>query len=125
MNDIQTKLDQLAALKTQRAALDDEYTRLRNEILRPVADDLAALEAEIEPKADELSEQIGRLEGEITEAVSAEGETVKGDSLQAVFAKGRVTWDAQAMDGYAAAHPEINPFRKVGKASVTIRAIGR
>lgn len=63
----------------------------------------------------------------LTEAVKAsviaEGESVKGERLQAVWVKGRTSWDTKALDGYSAAHPEIERFRKVGEPNVTIRTV--
>jgi len=48
---------------------------------------------------------------------------VKGRELEAVYVKGRISWDNKALDGYAAAHPEIGAFRKQGDPSVSIRGV--
>ena len=50
------------------------------------------------------------------------GETVKGDHLQAVWSKGRASWDDKALMGYTKAHPELLEFRKQGEPSVSIRS---
>ena len=59
----------------------------------------------------------------ITAYVLGKQESVKGKNLQAVFSKGRTSWDPKALIGYAVAHPEINEFKKVGKPSVSIREV--
>jgi hypothetical protein len=58
----------------------------------------------------------------VKESVIAGGESVKGEFLHAVYVKGRTTWETKLLDGFAAAHPEILQFRKVGEPSVTIRS---
>ena len=62
---------------------------------------------------------------EVKADVLAHGETVKGAHLMAVWVKGRTSWDSKRLDGYAAAHPEIETFRSVGEPSVTIRSAGK
>ena len=57
------------------------------------------------------------------DAVKAAGETVKGDRLMLVYGKPRETWDTKALTGYAAAHPEIERFKKVGEPTVTVRTM--
>ena len=49
--------------------------------------------------------------------------SVKGEDLSAIFNKGRVTWDSKGLEGFMVAHPEIEAFRKVGKAYCTIRKV--
>ncbi|MCG3145996.1 MAG: hypothetical protein HONDAALG_03775 [Gammaproteobacteria bacterium] len=51
------------------------------------------------------------------------GATVKGAALSAVYAKGRVSWDNKALEGYAVAHPELLAFRSEGAPSVSIRGV--
>ncbi len=51
------------------------------------------------------------------------GESVKGTNLQAIFIKGRQTWDNAELDKYAEKHPEILKFRKIGNPSVSIRIL--
>ena len=55
--------------------------------------------------------------------VKTHGASVKGEFLHAVWAKGRVNWNTSALEGYAAAHPEIEQFKTVGEPSISIRAI--
>ncbi len=62
-----------------------------------------------------------QLEKEIKTAVLENRQSVKGESYQAVYTKGKITWDTKALTGYALAHPEIEELKKTGKPSVSIR----
>lgn len=90
----------------------------------------AEVEAIIEKKTqhlkNEVSEynaEIGILEDMVKQFVLKRGKSLKGDFLQAVYSKGKTTWDTKALDGYALVYPEIVRFKKTGTASVSIRAI--
>ena len=76
-------------------------------------------------KLEGVSENIAALEAEIKQAVISAGTTVKGSFIQAVFTKGRVSWDTKSLDGYAVAHPELLSLRKVGEPSVSLRAVSK
>lgn len=76
---------------------------------------LQALKA-VEKKSSELTEVV-RV------AVLESGESIKGEELQAVFAKGKTTWNAKALEGYAVAHPELEKLKKTGSPSVSIREV--
>ena len=94
-------------------------------ILTPeIKEKLAEIEAEFAPKVEALSAENERLAAQIREQVLELGATVSGDFHQAIFTKGRVSWDTKALDGYAAAHPEVATFRKEGQPSVSIRLRG-
>ena len=81
----------------------------------------AASKAEWEVQTAEAKERIDDLEKEISEAVLAEGKTVKTDLISAIWNKGKSTWDGKLLEGYAVAHPEILAAKKVGKPTVSFR----
>jgi hypothetical protein len=121
-----TRNDTRQALEAQQQALIDSV--LTPEILAQVD----AIKAEFAPKFEALNndQNYQRAKNEadtLTEAIKQQvisaGATIKGSVLQAVFIKGRVTFDTKALEGYAAAHPEIEKFKKVGEPSVTIRKV--
>lgn len=89
--------------------------------IQKVLDDI---EAEFAPLHDAIAQEIASIESDVKASVLAIGETAKGGSLQAVYAKGRVSWDTKALDGYAKANPAIAEYRKQGEPSVSIRKIG-
>ena len=84
---------------------------------------LDEIEAEYAPKQEAISTEISELETRVKSLVLESSETAKGGSLQAVFAKGRITWDTKSLDGYAKANPAIAEYRKQGEPSVSIRKV--
>ena len=117
------RLDELAEI---RAAVDVtrlDYEAKRAEILRAVQEELAALDAEFKPLLDTSAERVAELEEAIKNDVARLGASVKGRHVQAVFTRGRVSWDTKALDGYAHAHPEVQVFRKEGEPSVSLRVV--
>lgn len=119
---IESKLDQLSELYAQRDLSTLDKQRMIDEILTAeIKAKIAEIEAEFSGKSEVVSEKIAALEAEIKEAVKLNGASVKGQFLQAVFTKGRVSWDNKSLDGYLKAHPELAEFRKEGEPSVSLR----
>ena len=86
---------------------------------------LDEVEAEFSPKQEAISAEISEIEAAVKASVLSSGETAKGGALQAVWSKGRVSWDTKSLDGYLKAHPELEEFRKQGEPSVSIRKVGQ
>lgn len=84
---------------------------------------LAEIEAEFDPLMVGADSEIQDLTAKIKAAVLEYGATVKGQYRQAVWSKGRTSWDTKALDVYATIHPEITEWRKVGEPSVSIREV--
>jgi hypothetical protein len=97
--------------------------RRRASIMAAVKDELDALAAEFAPLMDAANASRDTAKATAVDAVKAAGETVKGDRLMLVYGKPRETWDTKALTGYAAAHPEIERFKKVGEPTVTVRTM--
>ena len=130
MNDHQKVKLLLKALAEKRALqevirIDKEKARdsvLTAEIRQALADiDVEEFAGAEEAAVDGISD----LEDAIKATTLGIEETIKGDSLYAVFSKPRTSWDTKGLDGYAIAHPEVTAFRKVGKPSVSIRMANR
>lgn len=118
----QDKLDKLTELYAESDMVHARYAELRNEIVpAEIAAKLDDLAAEEKGATAAIEEVIAALTDEIKAEVIAAGATVRGQYAQAIYTKGRVSWDTKALDGYAAGHPEIAPFRKIGAPSVSIR----
>ncbi len=124
MSRIEIQLDQLHETRTlfekfqgEKAAKIDAATPLE------VKQRLADIEHDYEPALSAALSEIARLESEIKAAVAVRGETIRSTRLQAVFIKGRQSWDNASLDHYAETHPEIIEFRRVGNPSVSIRII--
>lgn len=123
---IKALLDELAALREDARTIIEARDERRAEILAPLIP--ASVQAQLETvervaaeETEIVQERIGRLEERIRKRVLAFGKRVDGERLMAVVAKGRVSWDASGLEGYALAVPEILKFRKEGDPSVSIR----
>ncbi len=116
------KLERLSDLYVQREALDGEKQKLVDQILPPeVKARLAEIEAEFGQKTEAANANIEALEAAIKADTLALGETVRGAAFQAVWNKGRQSWDSKGLTAYAEANPEVLQFRKEGEPTVTLR----
>lgn len=124
MKDIKQKLDVMADLQLGLNALRMRKQDEINQVLTPeVNAKLAAIDAKYLGEIGDIQDLIDKFNEEIRAEVLTIGASVKGESLHAVWVKGRVSWDTKALDGYAAEHPEITQFRKEGQPSVSIRPV--
>jgi len=123
---IENELDRLYELKAQFEVRRLHYGEIRNQLI-PVElqKQLRDLDAEEMNALEQLQYGIDDLERTIKADVVANGATVKGSSLMAVYSKGRESWDGKLLNGYAVAHPEILAAKSVGAPSVSIRANGK
>ncbi len=121
MNTIE-KLDQLDEFRSQRDSInlqeDEAMKAAYPPELKKILEDI---EVEFSGRVEVVNEKIATLEKEIKAEVLEHGATIKGTHLQAVWNKGRVSWNTKALDGYMVAHPELESLRKQGKPSVSIR----
>lgn len=120
--EIQTMLDNLDNYRAAVDALTMEKQALIDSVLTAeIKAKLAEIDAEFAPMLERVNEQAGELEARIKDAVIASGATVKGTHLQAVYAKGRVSWDTAKLDGLMIVIPQLKEARKEGQPSVSIR----
>ena len=121
---IKSMLDELANYKAQVDALRFQEQAAIDSILTPeLLAEVDAIKSEFSGKSEGAQANIAELEKEIKLMVLSHGATVKAEFFMAVRNKGRVTWDSSKLSGYAAAHPEIEQFKKVGNPTVTIRTV--
>jgi hypothetical protein len=122
--DIYEKIEKYSDLTFGIDSIIQERQALIDEVLTPeIKEKLAEIDAEIEPKFDEINRQKSMLEADIKNEVLSAGRTIKGTFHSFVWSKPRVSWDTKALDGYALAHPEIAQFRTEGSPSVSVRKI--
>ena len=122
--DIYEKIEKYSDLTIGIDAINQEKQTLIDEVLTPeIKEKLAEIDAEFDPKVDEILQQKSTLESEIKQEVLQAGRTVKGTYHSFIWSKPRVSWDTKSLDGYAAAHPEIQQFRIEGSPSVSVRKI--
>ena len=122
MTDIYTKIERYSDIGVGIDLVSQEKASLIDEVLTPeIKEKLAEIDAEFEPKIEQLLQEKSQLEAEIKDEVLNAGRTIKGTYHSFVWSKPRVSWDTKALDGYALAHPEIAQFRKEGAPSVSVR----
>jgi hypothetical protein len=116
------KLDRLAELHRQREGLDRDQQALIDQVLTPeVKARLEEIEAEFAQKVKAAEASVQALEEEIKAETLQHGESVRGSAFQAVWTKGRLSWDGKGLTTYSESHPDILLFRKEGEPSVAIR----
>lgn len=75
------------------------------------------------PPLQDLATAIAEQEAAVKAAVLTHGASVKGAHLQAVWSKGRVSWDTKKLDGLMIAVPQLAQCRSEGAPSVSIRKV--
>ncbi len=119
--DVVGKLKRLADLDAAVDMTRIDYEAKRAEILKKVQAEIDALEAEYQPLLETAQANAEALAAEIKNDVLLGGETVKSDLYQAIYMKGRVTWDSEGIDRYARAHPDVLKYRKEGQPYVSLK----
>lgn len=115
------KLDRLAELDAQKDLVQMDMDNLKQSVIpAEVKEKLNDIDAEYSPKLEAISTERATLEAEIRNDVMVSGESVKGGIYRASYVKGRISWNTEALDGYALTHPEINICRKEGAPTVRI-----
>jgi hypothetical protein len=121
---ITEKLERLAETREDFDKLQAMQEKLVNEAIpAEVKARLDEIEAEFGPLLQAAANGIALLENEIKTAVLEGKASVKGARLQAVYTKGKETWDGKSLAGFALAHPEILALRSYGAPSVSIRVV--
>ena len=112
LNEKRTNLREI--VKQQEEAIEALYTK-------KLKDAVDAVKETYSGSINSLSKKITELENSIKESTKTIQHTVNGESLQAVWSKGRTSWNTDSLEGYAVVHPEILTFKTVGDPSVSIR----
>lgn len=123
MSNITELLESLADFTEAKATTETLKESQRQLILASVKPQLDELDMAFATTLGKLAEDIAKLEIEIKQTVLSMQSSQKGSRLQAVWSKGRETWDSKRLDGYALAHPEILSLRNIGEPSVSIRQV--
>lgn len=122
--DVKQKLEELAERQAQLSAVMAEKQNAIDAVMTAeMRQKLAEIDNEFASATDALSQQIESLEQQIKYDVAEFGESVKGSLLQAVYSKGRVSWDTKGLDKYANEHPAVLAYREIGKPSVSLRQV--
>jgi len=111
------------AIETKRAECFEQAKRETQAVYDTIAARKAEIEAEFAGKEADAAANIAALEAEIKAEVKAGGKTIKGKHYQAVYVKGRITWNTDKMEAWIVDHPFLRDARKEGEPSVTLRRI--
>ena len=118
------QLNALAELQSVRDLLKLDKQAAIDTVLTPeIKTRLNDIDYEFEDKFSALDTEEAALTEAIKAAVADFGKTVKGARLQAIWQKGRVSWNTDALDGFALDRPELFAFRNEGKPSVSLRVV--
>ena len=122
--DTREKLEKLFDYQCKLDVLEIDRQAARDAIL---TDELKAKLKDIDDEFADKSAGAQANIAELTDAIKVDvltgAKSVKTEHLQAVFVKGRVSWDTKGVEGYALAHPELMTYRKEGEPSVSIRRV--
>jgi hypothetical protein len=127
--DVDAEYEAMCAIPVIGLTVEDQLdglTELRvhyAKLASPYEEKIKALEAERDSHCLKVREAIERVEGTVRLGTLMRGATVRGRNLQAVWSRGRVSWDDKFLSGFAVAHPEVLPARKQGDPSVSIREL--
>jgi phage host-nuclease inhibitor protein Gam len=125
MSDPVELLNRLAEYQAQRTVAELDKQALVDSVLTPeIKAKLAEIDAEFADKVAAVDQNIAELTAQIKEAVIQNGSSVKGTHLQAVYTKGRVSWNTKLLEGLAMVIPQVNEAKIIGEPSVSIRKIG-
>jgi predicted nucleic acid-binding Zn-ribbon protein len=115
-------LERYSDLHEMLEAILAQAQEQRDSVIPPeVKAAVQAIDEEFQPAISALESEIAETKRQIERLVLELGQTVKSTRAIAVYNKGRVTWDNQALEGYAVAHPEVLTFRREGEPYITIR----
>lgn len=122
--DILSILDALGEAKGRLDVLESDHKAQIEALIPPdVKLAMLAIEANHEAEKEQIEEMVAMLEKKTKELVVAHGSTVKGRFAQAVYTKGRVSWDDKGLSSLMEEVPVLRHFRKEGEPSVSIRVV--
>lgn len=122
--EIQSLLDELKTAEVSAEELAKKKKQAQDDFMpAEILKGLQAIDKDFLEDEQAAIRRIGGYHDKIKEEVLKFGSTVTGQFKQAVFVKGRVTWQTAGLDGYTIDHPELNQFRKEGSPSCSIREL--
>jgi hypothetical protein len=122
---VAAKLDTLANLQDERSETTVAMEEAIDAVLpAKIRQKIAAIKERYGSQAREIDARVSEVTTQIRVEVLSLERSVKGQRLHAVYSQGRRSWDADKLDGYAVANPEILAFRSEGDPSVSVRKIG-
>lgn len=122
--EVRTLLAKVTEMRMQVTAAEASWDRMREELIPDeVKQKIEELGQEMAPKIAEMAEELDRVEKELRDMVARYGQTVTGLKFQVVYFSPKPVWNEKALEGYAAAHPDINALKTMSEAKAQIRAV--
>ena len=122
-SDVLTKIEMDKRARIE-AELPSEYRAKLAEIEREAKAATESVIVEFDPQVASVGIAIDNLQDVIKAEIIKYGQSVKGDHLQGVFVKGRVSWNDKGLEGFALEHPELMSLREVKEPTAQIRKAG-
>lgn len=121
----QTSKDLLAAYVDMQAKLDLIRADMANVIDSILTSEQRAqiedIEVEFGDLIGEAEKQIERAKKSLKSSVLEDGESCKGETVEAIWIEGRVKWDEKKLANMMFDHPAIVTARDPGKPYVQVR----
>lgn len=115
-SEIVEALGELSQIERQILSNDDKHQRLVEKLLTPeIRKKLERLDKELAEHNGPLMEDGTKLRKEIGGMVGEWGASVETDDYLAVFIKPSVKWNAEKLEGFAMAYPEILGAKTVAR----------
>lgn len=113
----------LAKRRDERESLSALADEWRAAIPPAVAQRLDCLEAPHLAALTKLESDYAATARELLYVVRHLGESVEGELLRAHYIPAAPVWDVAGLEAYAATHPEIQRFRRNGRASAQLESL--
>jgi hypothetical protein len=121
--DVKFMTDIRDEINSTRLALNADIQAQTHQVYAAIAQRKGDIEAEFSGSRQAVDANIEKLKEEIRVATKEIGYTVEGAAYQAIFVKGKKTWNAKRLDAYVEHNPEIKSCYDVGDPSITIRKV--
>lgn len=112
----------MQAYAQARLALDAVSAEMAaNPAVAKADEALKAAQAPFAERVEDAAASVKEAEAALKSAVLDYGVSYKGYGFYAVFTAGKVSWNADKLEGMAATHPAILTAKSIGAAGVAIR----
>ena len=118
-------LEALTELQAQIDLLKLDKADTLDKVIPPeIKEAIEAVNAEFDEQITAANSKFSEIEAAVKYAVCENGENAKGGAYQAVFNKGRVSWNTKQLEGLMIAFPRLAEARKQGDPYVTLKRVG-
>lgn len=123
---VREALAKVTSARIELSATEASWDKMRDDMIpEDVKVKIRELAEEMAPKVASMSNELAKMELELREMVAAYGQTVTGLKFQVVYISPKPVWNEKALDGYAAAHPDILQLKSMSEPKTQIRTIAK